>query len=58
MEKSFGPGRQFANFGAIGAAWIFTKEMGVEDLLPVLSFGKLRGSYGITGNDQIGDYEY
>ncbi|MBO3100274.1 TonB-dependent receptor domain-containing protein [Gelidibacter pelagius] len=23
-----------------------------------LSFGKLRGSYGITGSDQIGDYKY
>jgi hypothetical protein len=24
----------------------------------VLSFGKLRGSYGVTGNDKIGDYQY
>jgi hypothetical protein len=24
----------------------------------VLSFGKLRGSYGITGNDQISNYQY
>jgi hypothetical protein len=26
--------------------------------LSFLSFGKLRGSYGITGNDQVGDYSY
>ncbi len=25
---------------------------------PILSFGKFKGSYGITGNDQIGDYRY
>ncbi len=24
----------------------------------VISFGKLRGSYGTTGNDQIGDYQF
>jgi hypothetical protein len=54
----FGPGHQFGNFGAIGAAWIFTEETWFKDHLPGLSFGKLRGSYGVTGNDQIGDYKY
>jgi len=56
-SSRFGPGRQFANFGAVGAAWLFSNEsllIGKE----VLSFGKLRGSYGITGNDQIGDYQF
>ena len=57
-SSRFGPGRQFANFGAAGAAWIFTKEPFFEKNLTVLSFGKLRGSYGLTGNDQIGDYQY
>ncbi|MBZ9650866.1 SusC/RagA family TonB-linked outer membrane protein [Psychroflexus montanilacus] len=56
-SSRFGPGKQFANFGAIGAAWIFTEENLFENL-PWLSFGKLRGSYGITGNDQIQDYGY
>ncbi|MBN9351980.1 MAG: hypothetical protein J0H55_14970 [Chitinophagaceae bacterium] len=26
--------------------------------IPALSFGKIRMSYGTTGNDQIGDYQY
>lgn len=30
----------------------------MEGVAPFLSFGKLRTSYGITGNDQIGDYGY
>jgi len=30
----------------------------VNDDLSFLSFGKLRSSYGITGSDQIGDYQY
>ncbi|MHA4811452.1 SusC/RagA family TonB-linked outer membrane protein [Flavitalea flava] len=57
-SSRFGPGRQFANFGAIGAAWIITKENWFKDHLGWLSFGKLRGSYGITGSDNIGDYQY
>lgn len=56
-SSRFGPGRQFANFGAVGAAWIFSSEKWMQNI-PVLSFGKLRGSYGITGNDQIGDYQF
>ena len=57
-SSRFGPDRQFANFGAVGAAWLFYKERLVASSLSFLSFGKLRGSYGTTGNDQIGDYGY
>ncbi|ORL43836.1 TonB-dependent outer membrane receptor [Zunongwangia atlantica 22II14-10F7] len=57
-SSRFGPGNRFANFGAIGAAWIFSEEGFLTDGTSILSFGKLRGSYGITGNDQIGDYGY
>lgn len=57
-SSRFGPGKQFSNFGAVGGAWIFTEESFLEPSGSFLSFGKLRGSYGITGNDQIGDYGY
>ncbi|WP_169472271.1 SusC/RagA family TonB-linked outer membrane protein [Pedobacter hiemivivus] len=57
-SSRFGPGKQFANFGAIGAAWIFSQENFIKKNIPFLSFGKLRSSYGITGSDQIGDYGY
>ncbi|WP_417873815.1 SusC/RagA family TonB-linked outer membrane protein [Xanthomarina gelatinilytica] len=53
-SSRFGPGNKYGNFGAIGAAWLFSEELD----LSWLSLGKLRGSYGITGNDQIGDYQY
>ncbi|MEL1240360.1 SusC/RagA family TonB-linked outer membrane protein [Flavobacterium sp. DGU99] len=55
-SSRFGPGNRFANFGAIGTAWLFAKEALFEDTF--LSFGKLRASYGTSGNDQIGDYQY
>jgi len=56
-SSRFGPGKQFANFGAIGGAWFFSEESFLNGN-SFLSFGKLRASYGITGNDQIGDYQY
>ncbi|WP_160710804.1 SusC/RagA family TonB-linked outer membrane protein [Chitinophaga solisilvae] len=57
-SSRFGPGKQFGNFGAVGAAWIFSKERFIEDNFPIISFGKLRASYGLVGNDQIPDYQY
>lgn len=57
-SSRFGPGNQWAHFGAIGGAWIFSEEKWVREHIGFLSFGKLRGSYGTTGNDQIGDYGY
>ena len=57
-SSRFGPNKQFANFGAIGAAWLFSEEPFMKDFLSFLSFGKFRGSYGTAGNDQIGDYGY
>ncbi|SHG38369.1 SusC/RagA family TonB-linked outer membrane protein [Flavobacterium defluvii] len=55
-SSRFGPGNQFATFGAIGAAWLFSNEEYLKNSW--LSLGKLRSSYGITGNDQIGDYQF
>lgn len=56
-SSRFGPSHRFGNFGAIGAAWIFTEENFMQSF-PLLSFGKLRASYGVTGNDQIANYQY
>lgn len=57
-SSRFGPGKQYGNFGSVGAAWIFTEENWLKNKLSVLSFGKLRGSYGTTGSDQIPSYQY
>lgn len=57
-SSRFGPDNRFANFGAAGIAWIFSKESWMRQVMPALSFGKLRVSYGTTGNDKIGDYAY
>ncbi|WP_299515835.1 SusC/RagA family TonB-linked outer membrane protein [Mucilaginibacter sp.] len=57
-SSRFGPDHQFANFGAIGLGWIFSEENLIKDNLPFLSLGKIRSSYGITGNDQVQNYQY
>ncbi|NYJ27822.1 SusC/RagA family TonB-linked outer membrane protein [Allomuricauda sp. ARW1Y1] len=56
-SSRFGPGRQFGNFGAVGLAWLFSEEKLFANS-SWLSFGKLRGSYGTTGSDNIGDYRF
>ena len=57
-SSRFGPDNQWGNFYAIGAGWIFSNEGFLADEKKILSLGKLRTSYGITGNDQIGNYQY
>jgi TonB-dependent starch-binding outer membrane protein SusC len=53
----FGPAKRFHNFGSVGLGWVFSKEKLFQNL-SWLSFGKIRGSYGTTGSDQVGDYTY
>lgn len=56
-SSRFGPSKRFANFGALGGAWIFSNEEFFKDS-KWLSLGKLRSSYGTTGSDNIGDFQF
>lgn len=56
-SSRFGTNKKFANFGAVGAAWLFDQENFLKEV-QWLSFGKLRGSFGTAGSDNIGDYQY
>jgi TonB-linked SusC/RagA family outer membrane protein len=55
--SSFGPGRRYGNFGSAGLGWIFTEEPWCKKI-PLLTFGKIRGSYGITGSQSVNPYTY
>ncbi|MEP7376061.1 MAG: SusC/RagA family TonB-linked outer membrane protein [Chitinophagaceae bacterium] len=57
-SSRFGEGKQYGNFGSIGTAWIFSEETFFKTHMSFLSFGKIRGSYGTTGTDAVGDYKY
>jgi TonB-linked SusC/RagA family outer membrane protein len=55
-SSKFGDANKLHNFGSAGLGWIFSHENWIQDHLNFLSFGKLKFSYGTTGNDQIGDF--
>ncbi|WP_276090871.1 SusC/RagA family TonB-linked outer membrane protein [Pedobacter sp. JY14-1] len=57
-SSRFGPNKKYGTFGSLAAGWIFTEEAALKEHLPLLSFGKIRASYGSSGNDGIGDYAY
>ncbi len=57
-SSRFGPGKQWGKFGSAAAGWIFSQEDFFKNAVPVVSFGKLRASYGSTGNDNVGDYQF
>lgn len=57
-STKFGPSNRFGNFGSVAAAWIFSEEKFIKDHARFISFGKLRGSYGIVGGDAIDDFAY
>lgn len=53
----FAPDNRVGYFPAISAGWVMSN----EDFLkgnPVLTYMKLRGSYGLTGNSNIGNFLY
>jgi TonB-linked SusC/RagA family outer membrane protein len=57
-SSKFGVNNRFGSFGSAAGAWIFTEENFFKDHLSWLSYGKLRGSYGTSGNDQIPNYQF
>lgn len=57
-STKFGENNRFGNFGSIGAGWIFSEENLFKNNIKVISFGKVRGSYGTSGGDGISEYSY
>ncbi len=53
----FGPYNRGGFFPGVSAAWIISKEDFMKNM-PALSFLKLRGGYGKTGNDNIPAFQY
>ncbi|RXK50804.1 SusC/RagA family TonB-linked outer membrane protein [Aquirufa rosea] len=54
-SSRFGVDNRYGLFGSVSAGWELTKESFMEDLTFVNQL-KLRGSYGTSGNDRIGNY--
>lgn len=57
-SSRFGPGRRFAIFPSASAAWNIKNEPFLKDNAPWLSNMKLRVSWGLNGNDRLGNFMF
>lgn len=56
-SSRFGKRKRFGFFPSIAAGWRLSEESFMKRL-PVVSDLKLRASYGFTGNERIGDFQF
>ena len=55
-SSKFGKNNKFAFFPSVGAAWRISEEGFMKDS-KVIHYMKIRGSYGLSGNQEIGQYQ-
>ncbi len=53
-NSRFATGYKFKNFGSASLGWVFTKENFLESITSIVNFGKIRASYGSSGNEAAG----
>lgn len=53
-SENFEKGKRWGYFPAGSVGWVISKENFFQPLAKVVNLLKIRGSYGMTGNDQIG----
>lgn len=56
-SDKFGPQNRYGIFPSVSFAWKLSEEDFIKNI-PVISFLKIRGGYGINGNDYIDQYQY
>ncbi|MFZ5940556.1 MAG: SusC/RagA family TonB-linked outer membrane protein [Bacteroidota bacterium] len=57
-DSRFAPNRRVAAFPTLSGSWLVSRERFAESWAPVISDLKLRLSYGLTGNNNIGQNLY
>jgi len=57
-SSRFGPENRWGQFGSVSAGWTVSNESFYKELLGSNSVLKLRASWGLTGNNNIGNYRY
>jgi len=56
-SSRFSPDNRYATFPSVALAWRMAEENFIKKY-PAISELKLRGSFGVTGNNNIGDFSY
>ncbi|MBS0030572.1 SusC/RagA family TonB-linked outer membrane protein [Chitinophaga sp. 22321] len=58
-SSRFGDGARFGNFGSAGVSWVLSNEEWFKHAdMGWLTFAKIRSTYGVMGNANVGDYQY
>lgn len=58
-SSRFGTENRWGNFPSVSAGWILSEEPSLGNVFSgLLSYLKVRGSYGVTGNFNIGNFSY
>lgn len=57
-SSKFGANSRFGVFPSIGLAWVASDEDFLKDKLGPMNYLKLRASWGVNGNQEIGDYQF
>lgn len=57
-SSRFGSAYRYGNFPSIALGWNLSNEKFFEPFTKAVSALKLRASYGVLGNQEIGDYQY
>lgn len=57
-SSRFGRNEQYGTFPAVSAGWVVSNESFMRSTANYLSFMKVRASYGLTGNNNIGNYTH
>lgn len=56
-SSKFGPSKRYGNFPSVSAGWNIARESFLSNI-KWISNAKIRSSWGISGNDRIGNYIY
>lgn len=54
----FAPKHKYATFPSFSVGWIASEEGFMKPLTKVMNYFKIRGSWGMTGNNSFGNYAY
>ncbi len=53
-SENFAKGKRYGTFPAVSAGWVISNEKFMQSTQSWLGLLKIRGSYGLVGNDQLG----
>ncbi|WP_162852533.1 SusC/RagA family TonB-linked outer membrane protein [Dinghuibacter silviterrae] len=57
-SSRFSPSNRYGNFPSLAVGWNISNESFFSSLRSMITSWKVRGSYGVLGNQEVGNYQY